>query len=98
MAAQNPVVDFILIDESFPSGLVSLGNTRLEKELTEKYPKGYVQSHRGELAIREQLTRRFNDPTVKEILSVWCHEVEVDQYWMRYYHLRFVPVDGYWIL
>lgn len=98
MATQNQVVDFIWIDKSFPSGRASLGVSRFEKELRERYPKGYIQSCSGELDMREKLTRQLNDATVKKVLWLWCREVEVGTYWMRYYHLQFVPVEGYWIL
>lgn len=98
MAAQNPVVDFILIDRSFPSGRESPGSMDLQKELQEKYPRGYVQGCRDEGTIREKLIRQLEDATVKEIISLSRHEVDVRCYWMRYFHLRFVPVDGYWII
>ena len=85
---------FILDEKKFSYGGICL----LTKELQEKFPRCYIQGCAGESGARAKLSEMLAEKTVSEIVSFTRHDVSVKSYLARYYHLRFVPVDGYWIL
>jgi hypothetical protein len=95
---EGPVVDFFLIDETFPTGRRHFESQRLHRELRQKSLQCYIQPCEGEVGLRKKLAGFLLDPTVQELLSLARKEVTIDGYWLRYYHLRFIPAPGYWIL
>jgi hypothetical protein len=70
---------------------------RLHKDLEKKFPGCYIQVRAGETEVREVVAQRMKDATVREIVSFSRQEISVGSYWMRYYHLRFISVEGYWV-
>jgi hypothetical protein len=95
---EGPVVDFFLIDETFPTGRRHFESQRLSVELRQKSLQCYIQPCEGEAGVRKKLGEILRESTVLEILSLSRQEVTIDGYWLRYYHLRFLPVPGYWIV
>ncbi len=91
---EKTVEYFILDEKKFSYDSIRL----LSEELQEKFPGCYIQGCAGESGARAKLSEMLVEKTVSEIVSFIRHDVSVKSYLARYYHLRFVPVDGYWIL
>ena len=92
------IADYFIVDGAFPSGGFSPGALHLEEELKVKFPGCYIKRSVGEIGVRTELKKRLRDRTVLEVLSFTRHDVTVKSYLVRYYHLRFVPADGHWVL
>ena len=91
------VVEFFVVDETFLSGHVSFGINHLYQELKAKFPKYYIRNCSHELQFRKFLSNKLDDNTIGEIVSLLREEITIDGYWMRFCHLRFVPVSGFWL-